>query len=836
MIWPKSKSVRCISNGKIYRFFEIFSLLLFLAFDIEYQAALASSMDPPRDHEQEIKSLSRISRAVSGSPVNAESFEHILIDSRTWRGGSGDIAAAYNTALDLLGRMQYRGRMTILGDDKSIEILSNLTGEQVQSRTSFSNKRINFLHEVDLSKEITPVDLYIRVASPSGAFDSESFVFKMGTWDDVVRRHLPKGSGDQAVSGIPLKKNSVLISQPVLGNTENGHTIDPFAHGRANGVEFEMQAAGAGVGEAGIYVDPVARMLRGKLKEQVRDFVLKGSADIPSSEAKNVISSIVSGQKLQGAKMGVAYGLSHTDIRDFDDYLDGLAKSAKRKRRSYVIMTPDTYDSPRSESIEVVRLGEPLPRRPVSGKVYVVQTGVVPNNVFVGLMGLSELPLVLSGDGMLSAAINLGKPFWMAKLEWNEKNIREVGALLDSAPLSAEHQALLDRIFNSKHSPRGRRRPETMIDASEAFRLLDSPVLDAYRSLQKKTRPLTDSIIEAAQAIRAFSEGKTAGLALLSQIRDPILRRSVLLRLAEKGDASAVRSLIELFRREPLNMAYTVLRGRVPRSLLALESIRSIIENSWTLEADKVIAHAVVNIMQTLGDERAKNVLIDKSLRYGSDGIFFYESTPSLDVFKQTVGGQALDVLKAIEPRLATDPAIMRTIVENAHPNVIGALSSKFESFSIARDSPVFAQLGRLLLSPDPNLRDHAHAAIGKNFKTPISEELAGYIREGLKRNGLDEGYCFLLGKVPPQGPEISELLLRALVEGTIPRKHSISLIRAIINQDPTNPVAREVSRTFHERGIELSQSIARKFLDTISSPDSPATTHCLGQVPILQE
>ena len=167
-------------------------------------------------------------------------FENIIIDCRNSRGGRGEVAAAYLTAMDLLQNYAYPGKITMLVAPREERILNSLAEDDP---IFWSRVRVTTLSELKPKK---PFDFYLMVAEHAGHFGPLE-------------------------SAIQLAPDAVKVVQTVLGNTEDEaarrhHTLIYNRY-----VTYKMSNAGVAPDEAGIYRDPVATNLRNKSSLEVHD-------------------------------------------------------------------------------------------------------------------------------------------------------------------------------------------------------------------------------------------------------------------------------------------------------------------------------------------------------------------------------------------------------------------------------------------------------------------------------------------------------------------------------------------------------------------------------------
>jgi hypothetical protein len=469
-----------------------------------------------------------------------EDFRRIVVDVRNMRAGNGDVAGGYLTALDLLERRRYPGEITLLADEGALRILGAMRGGDV-----LLGKRIPVgpgalrVHTVDsLPRDFGTADLYLSVARPSAA---RLHMLAQGTTVGGVRIGPETGHAAELVDSA-----TVRIAQTVFGNTNDDHLARPNANLWIGDGRFEVSPAGVAPHEAGIYADPVALGLRGKSPREVREFLGEALDGLPSEHARESLRSLVEDRALRGAKRGLVYGVTLKEGRDqFGGYLRRAVSEARSNGESYAFVTPSRY---RPEHLPAglagqvrfvsVSAGETLPAVAEPGIVYLIETPTLPHAVFVGLMADSELPVVVSGDSSLAAAIALGRPFAMTQLDWNKRTVAAVGKHLRGVS-EVPSWDVLSRVFGGDAL-------ERLPDLSAAFELGAEALAPAFRALLGRAGLFTDQLIDSA--LRA-KRGAYPGAAF--ETADRGLRTSLLIHGAAGGDTGAGRLLAQFLERNP---------------------------------------------------------------------------------------------------------------------------------------------------------------------------------------------------------------------------------------------------------------------------------------------
>ncbi len=339
-----------------------------------------------------------------------------------------------------------------------------------------------------------------------------------------------------------MSKDAVIITQTVLGNTENTASVDPYGSMVVKGESFPLSPAGFGNNETGIYLDPIARELRGKPQEEIRSTILE--AIEPLTAEKPGLKLVE--QTLKGAfrdtPVGFVYGVTaRTVSAQFQAYLTGLIKQAKKQKTSFVLITPSGFEPdlfpPRIRN-QIVTVTDPsqIPKKPEKGKIYVVRCEPLPKAAFIGLIAYSEIPPIVAGDGAMSEALVLGKPFVMTRVRWNARNIANLATRLKENAQSKKEGNLYDAVFGDS------------LDLKRSLELQQYP--ESFASLAKELPLLTDQLVDTALAGKALN-GKTQVGDVLAMTQDPALRFQLLIHLAELGDEQAIRWLKNYARANP---------------------------------------------------------------------------------------------------------------------------------------------------------------------------------------------------------------------------------------------------------------------------------------------
>lgn len=263
--------------------------------------------------------------AISSGEIEAsfnENFKEILIDARGSRGGNGDVAAAYLTAMELKRNYEIHGNITILVDQVSSDILDRLT----KNNSEFSE--LITVETMRSLPERKSFDLYMALASPSGFFYNGSDLRERTN----ERPTLNSVANDLLYKKIKMSETGVLMVQTVLGNTENKNSQNPFAVVRHKGLNYKMLSAGLGANESGIYRDYVALELKDKNPEQIRNYINHHAEGVVDDFTRESILRILNNKKIKGANIGLVYGVTASEThKQFFNYLKGLAGDDKKK-------------------------------------------------------------------------------------------------------------------------------------------------------------------------------------------------------------------------------------------------------------------------------------------------------------------------------------------------------------------------------------------------------------------------------------------------------------------------------------------------------------------------
>lgn len=425
----------------------------------------------------------------------SQTYKHVLVDARGSRGGNGDIAAAYLTINDWLINFQLESEFTVLVDQNGKTRLLSLA----QGNELFLSK-VRVLEET-ADAPSTQFSLYLVFANPSGTYRYAS--------DLKAKFH--------------FTENASFLVQTVLGNTENPNSLNPNAIVESKSVVYDWAPAGLSPKESGIYSDYIAQELRPLSLEQVRASLLENLHEVENAEARTSISDVLNQKKLQGAKVGLVYGISAEQTQaQFMSYLHGLVGQS---HQSFVLFTPSSFkvtsleDSLRERVVVLSAHSASLPDQAEPNKIYLVTTPNLPHRIFVSLMALSMksgVAPVGAGDGFMSAAIDLGGPFVLTQVPWNRSNIANLKKwLLD---LAVEYKVpSADMTFLRELL----RRNYDLSDFRTAYALKRFAPL--FRLLKTRIPKLSRRMLEMAVAAPYLDQPN-----IVPQVADLVLQKSVL--------------------------------------------------------------------------------------------------------------------------------------------------------------------------------------------------------------------------------------------------------------------------------------------------------------------
>lgn len=439
------------------------------------------------------------------------------------------MAPSLNTAMDLFERHQYNGKISFLVNENSLHILQTLFEDQSRfpKKITLNGKTIH-LHTMDSFPSTSPkIDLYIHLTCKH----RESYCK-----DDLKNQRIPVIPDGEAV----------ILIQTGLGNLESlfkGTGKIEYRHR-----DYQMASAGLDKGDAGIYSDYDALLLRKKSQEKIRNHLLDKISEFTHQRWAKKLKGLLEGKYLRGALVGFAYGLhEHQAHQGLHQYLDGLKEYVFQQSRSAAMIVPALYGCHFLNSknlpdfITVIEENGSLPQIAKSRQIYIIRCPVLPPSLFNGFLAYSELPPVITGSMALSAAIVIGKPFVMASLSWNHRNIRALkNRLLDQCRYHKERK-LINALYAASFK---KEKP----DLTKTFFLLSDPYKRIFRELQSEIPNLTDHIIESASVVKA-TDLSGDEIDQVSHIKDPILRWDMVVKMANARNQQAFSWIVEFLKK-----------------------------------------------------------------------------------------------------------------------------------------------------------------------------------------------------------------------------------------------------------------------------------------------
>lgn len=437
-------------------------------------------------------------------------LKHILVDIRGSRHGHGDVSAGYLTALDLIDNHGFKGEISFVMSETEREIISRILGKDIQSGSSLKKNGINFtffLPEDISSKNFAPADIVLQMARETGdVTDFQTFAF------------VNPGEG---TNRIPISKNGQIMTYSVYGNTETDKGLIPYSSITTENGIYPVHSAGVGPKENGIYYDPVATELAKKNPEQIKEYLLGQIGEMEDVETAKFLESVLKGEVLPGTSVSLAYGISVPETKDqFSEYLRAISLDIEKQGKPVNIITPSGFyeDDIPDDLVDKVVVVDPLdpPKVVDPKKIYISRVPTLPHPVFTGLLGYSQIPPIIAGDGALGAAVTFGRPFAMTSVLWNEDNIEYFGDRFLLKANDREQLRILNAVFpNAGHLP----------DLSRVVELNGAEFKNLFQQVSAEVPSIASSIVESRSAILNFKSNITFDA---TRIRDPALRRRII--------------------------------------------------------------------------------------------------------------------------------------------------------------------------------------------------------------------------------------------------------------------------------------------------------------------
>lgn len=464
-----------------------------------------------------------------------DSFETIMVDAHSVRGGNGDVAPSYLFISELLTKYQFKGRIILLVkvrdefDRNMSKIHSGLSILQkiVPDFQRFSS-RVEILDSEKFREKHfntgLKVDLSVSFAGVNGDFQLP------GAW------HFPE-PGEMWDEKSIYHDKTIFIQLPVFGNTENKDSVFSLARTMIGNREMVLMPPGLGSEENGVYFDHVAGSLRGKSREELRAYIQDRAISVEDTETQKRVQFFTGAESINRFHLGFLYGISIGEVRtQFFTYLEGLRPMVNMQSRPIILLTPSGvkptgFPHQLDSYVKLISLDEPLPTKFENGKVYVVPIGGVKHDMFNALLAFSELPPIVAGDNALSAILALGKPFVMTQVKWNQKNVKN---LLDRLEQNARALGL-----------RGFQKIRRHLERGDLSVILDvRKFAPAFWMLQSQIPLLSERFISIIQSLRT---GESA------DVNDEALKLSLdLAKLIRDRKDSELAALIRKYSDHPI--------------------------------------------------------------------------------------------------------------------------------------------------------------------------------------------------------------------------------------------------------------------------------------------
>jgi hypothetical protein len=435
--------------------------------------------------------------------------EKILLDTRKPIAGNGDTASSIFLMQNLLQR-GFQGSIDILVDEKSERILRSLSRNLV----GVDENRVRILRIENL--EARNYSLVIRTGMPSGRIFVENF-----------RRTSAQERPRKGFVNVNAK--TIFLAFTIYGNTYNKASLQPLSLSSQGDFFFLLPSTGFGVArsasgqavvltgdnsslefeEAGIFRDPFSLSIRNWSIEKIESFLQTESLKI-NPDLAELLRQVSSLRKSQTARYSLAYGFSIPQVKgQARDYFRGLLAS----KEPIVVLTPSAFGDSLLQSFtpeeqaqirltslkEFAANGQTLPLNHLT----VVQIPNVPHHIFSSLLLASQrnrlVPLG-AGDGFFTTALSLGVPFAPTVVDWNIRNVRALGRILQIEALKAglpfQQMQNLRRLYSAV--------PSDPVELAFSQNLLQYEELFGRAIFQ--VPDLTETIDRAVQHLRVAAE------------------------------------------------------------------------------------------------------------------------------------------------------------------------------------------------------------------------------------------------------------------------------------------------------------------------------------------
>ena len=382
----------------------------------------------------------------------ANSFSHILVDcTGEGRGGHGDFMAAYLTAVDLV--QTYGCKVSIAIDERAYSEFSHCLG---QERVETQGVYPQFI-DGNLASQETTVDLCLQVSSTHG-----------------LAPRLPHG--------FQSHERTVFLAETTFGREHQG--IGSYVQ-VGNYKKALLGSAGIGESAKGVYFDPVASQLRQRPPEWVKNWL----QTVSKTKNEKRLLPLLEGSKIQ---VGFLYPSPDNTVGDLSHCMTYIKSLPVRHQKATVLLCRsellESDQIHRLKDVQIIRSEASLPRQLKKGTVYLIDTGFLSHAVFTGWLAYSHVPPMISGDGTLSACLELGIPFVFSPPVWGRNIVDALRVRLLKLTPHPHEQDLINQVYAV----------DTRLD--QIMILRDHP--EWFERLRESVPYLTDSIIDNAYNLR----------------------------------------------------------------------------------------------------------------------------------------------------------------------------------------------------------------------------------------------------------------------------------------------------------------------------------------------
>lgn len=452
--------------------------------------------------ETEVTELVESSKAINSSRFQYKlEGKNILIDARKPIAGNGDTASSLFLIQNIIAN-GYQGIIDILSDDRSEKIMKTIAYQLP-----------NFWEHVRIIKspnETTKIyDLVFRSGQPSGRIL-------------IDQLSLIQDSSSTVHDKMNIAKNAVFVSTPIYGNSTNPNSIQPNSVIKTNDHYKTFPAPGlnsfrdinqidynlsdyknnnVNFNESGIFHDPFSLAIRNMNLYQVEDFILHNSEGL-SKDIHQLFQKTFRYSKANSIGYTLAYGFSIGQVRS---QALNYFRSLLALPQGTIVITPSifspellaSFSENEKQMISVKNLeqikmeGFRFPNK----KLVVIQIPNIPHHLFSALLLASyhkrRVPLG-AGDGFFTTALSLGIPFAPTAVDWNLRNIRSLGLLLQMQAHQLndiDGQLSIEKIFPIDPTQSTQLLySQNMIHHADYFRKSIQIIPNLYRSLMNEVK------------------------------------------------------------------------------------------------------------------------------------------------------------------------------------------------------------------------------------------------------------------------------------------------------------------------------------------------------------